>query len=966
MKTMLKRLLMTVILAATLSAVFAMSLREQDDYTYIVRLYEMGDIEEVMAEIEYFRLTYPNSEKMPYLLYINANIWLNEARWEEAAQMYQELMTVPLQTEIKADVYLNYAICLYSMGDVQSALSMLLELGRFTEHPYYQYQGNLWRGKCYRDMGQLLSAEHEYKKAMAIDDNDKEMKYDYFKLLILLQREDEAFQIMDRMADDEYGPNYRLHWLKHLLYDQRFLEMDEFLAQIEDPQELESEPIKLLLLRKNLTLNNLHEAQALLDEMPQSSHSSYYGALLHLKQGEVAEADSLFRILVKEADPEIQVLSYLEHLKILYASDPARAYKLLQDYMNAPLPSQFRGQQHILMASFAAQEGDYEKALSLWAEARRFELSPELLDDVEISIADAYYQINQHYLAQEHYNRYLNTYQNGRYRDRAFYWLGMLMFEAKDYAGAKQNLKALLDRYPDSMYREDALFYYGELEFMSGNFQSALDSFQAIALSHDHSYSILLRQAQSLYYLNRFTEVQILLAELANYPPNFETLILEASVSFNNKDFAHALSLYQQAEEHAASAAQRQECTSYQAYTLYFLKRFDEASQLFLSLSQLNPDVDSYLFQAGRAAYQGGSYHRALELYERFLEDYPESDHFLSVLAQVALCNYNLGDYNQSFSDWLNILVRFRNTTSFTPEEVSLLRDAFTGLQLCLDNMDDISPIADLLGLADTFESEYIRFEINYLIIQLYASLGHWDQVLEEAEELRRSYPEQKRPELDLLMAESLFQLNQQKEAEELASQVFEETQSPESLLSLAKLAHSTGDLDIAQEKYLLLYEIQPSAANWLALLDVAQENDFKDYDEIWDLGKEMAMDHPQARINRIVYLNQNELFDEASMMANQILDTQSNQYIRAQADYELARMHYLKEDYARAISSFKRVRVLYREYPLILNGAQYHYILSLIHTGALKEAQLTLWEVQSILTDDQVMNINNLLDDER
>ena len=125
-------------------------------------------------------------------------------------------------------------------------------------------------------------------------------------------------------------------------------------------------------------------------------------------------------------------------------------------------------------------------------------------------------------------------------------------------------------------------------------------------------------------------------------------------------------------------------------------------------------------------------------------------------------------------------------------------------------------------------------------------------------------------------------------------------------------------------------------------------------------------MDHPQARINRIVYLNQNELFDESSMMANQILDTQSNQYIRAQADYELARMHYLKEDYARAISSFKRVRVLYREYPLIQSGAQYHYILSLIHTGALKEAQLTLWEVQSTLSDDQVMNINNLLDDER
>jgi tetratricopeptide (TPR) repeat protein len=100
-------------------------------------------------------------------------------------------------------------------------------------------------------------------------------------------------------------------------------------------------------------------------------------------------------------------------------------------------------------------------------------------------------------------------------------------------------------------------------------------------------------------------------------------------LAFNRREFETALTLYGEAFNLAKTPIEKQEATSYQAYTLYFLKRFEEASQLFLSLSDLNPSVDSYLFQAARSAYQGRAYKRALDLYDRFVDDYPESPYFL-------------------------------------------------------------------------------------------------------------------------------------------------------------------------------------------------------------------------------------------------------------------------------------------------------------------------------------------------
>ncbi|MDP2400463.1 MAG: hypothetical protein Q8M66_00645, partial [Actinomycetota bacterium] len=123
---------------------------------------------------------------------------------------------------------------------------------------------------------------------------------------------------------------------------------------------------------------------------------------------------------------------------------------------------------------------------------------------------------------------------------------------------------------------------------------------------------------------------------------------------------------------------------------------------------------------------------------------------------------------------------------------------------------------------------------------------------------------------------------------------------------------------------------------------------------------------HVQARVLRLDFLMENRRFAEADILANQILDTDDNQYNRALAESARGRNFYERAENSRAVSSFRRIRLIYREYPDIIVNAHYYYIISLIQIGALKEGQLALWEVQDLFTDDQIISINKLLDEKR
>lgn len=68
---------------------------------------------------------------------------------------------------------------------------------------------------------------------------------------------------------------------------------------------------------------------------------------------------------------------------------------------------------------------------------------------------------------------FLQTYPNSTYASNAHYWLGQLLFNKQDWAGAKTQFEALINGFPDSTKRADAMLKLGIAEQQRSNIARA-------------------------------------------------------------------------------------------------------------------------------------------------------------------------------------------------------------------------------------------------------------------------------------------------------------------------------------------------------------------------------------------------------------------------------------------------------------------------------------------------------------
>ncbi|MDP3113351.1 MAG: hypothetical protein Q8M98_01120 [Candidatus Cloacimonadaceae bacterium] len=944
----------------------AQSPRELDDFSYIIELYDLGEYAEVESEIDFFKRQYPDSAFRLYTDYIVANIALSRGEYRRSQTIYSALIKNKLHPDILGDVYLNYAISCYQTGELNRAIELLQHLSSILDHPYYNYHANVWRAKAYSAQGMYLSAEHEYTKALKQTPADKQLRFDHYRVLLKLDRDDPA-QTMIAKVDSLERERYTLAWLEHLLYYQRYSDMDAYLGKNNINVSSATDPMRLLMLRKALAVKDMAMAENLLGMIKSDPEAKrYLRALFLMEKGKKDEADTIFRDLVRGAEPEIRFLSYLERLKISFGTNPQQAIAALEDYIASQTTQSWRGEQYLQLGVFYFDRQDYASAIRNLVKARNFELNPELLDRLEFLIPEAYYFLGEKRLARDNFNRYLNLYSRGRYREKALLRIGIIAFQDNDQKLASANLKQIVEMYPKSETVSSARFYLGEINFYASNYNLALTDYTLIENDPKLGTDARRRIVQCLFYLEDYSTALAKLGRIPKSEWNLELQLLLASVHFNQKNYQHALIEYTIAENMATTPQSKTEAQSYKAYTLYYLKRFNDASALFYDLSKLSASPDIYLYQAAKSAYQARNYKHALYLYDMLIDEYPDSPYFLKVLTEMAYSNYNLGLYEVAFADWLNILRRYTAVTSISVEDQNQLEDIFNGISISLSHLKDMQYVVDLIGMVETFNSEYIKFELQFILVKQYADTKQWRELLAEAEKIRQNYPTRRHNELELLMAESLIRLNQAARAESLVSDIDTETISTENLLRLGELALLTKDYEVAMEKYLQAFERQASPALWVDILDLSQKLDFNDFERTWQMGMQRNYAHSQARILRLNYLMYSKLDVEAENLANLILDTDNNQYNRAQAETAKGTIFYQRKDFVRAISSFRRIRLIFRDFPDILVNAHYYYIVSLIQNGALKEGQLVLWEVQIQFSDDQIISINKLLDDKR
>jgi tetratricopeptide (TPR) repeat protein len=954
-------LLVSILLFSVL--LHSQSPREQEHYEYIVELYYSGVyLDDVLPEIEAFRNLYPDSKYNQYLDYLRANVALKKGEYLLSQEIYRELLGQELHPDILADVYLNFAISSYYTKDYTQASQLLDKLEDLAFNSYYRYKVRVWRGRIYAIQGYYLSAEMEY--VLALQDDPDEVRYDYFLVLLKLDRYEQARDLVVTIPREHpLYADYQRSWLGYLLTSGFYAEFDAHISRLNSLTGAINEDLRLLRVRKSLELEDYAGASILLEELETASElKTYYKAVVLSHTGQPAKADSLFHVLTNSAQKELAYLSYLERLKILFRERPTAAIMQLENFLSAEEAK--TGDAHHLLGVFHYQESNYEDAILKFLTAADYELDFAVADRNAIMIADSYYESGNPEFAYDAYNRYLNQYPRGKRRDRALYRLGLMDYENNDLRQATLNLEKLLKDHPSSVWADEARYCLAEIYFLSSEYSKAAALLNDIELTPRNQSTVYLRLAQTFYYQEKFSQAKNTLRKIPPDEAGFDAKVLLAGIHFSLREYEEALAVYEEAEKLASGKAQVTEARSYRAYTLFYLKRYEDASELFYELSQDEMNADIYLYQAAKSASQGKEWQRALGLYERLLVEFPTSEYYLPVLAEVANINFNLGNYSESLDNWLNVLRRFTAHASVTDEELILLNEVFTGIEVCCRRLDDASAINRVADMIDSFRSDYIKFELEYIIVKLYADAELWDDLLQKAETLRSSLdlPENRRGEVELLMLESLVNLDRYEQADSLAGRIYQSTQSRESLIKWAEIAALTDNPELAMQRYLEAYAMEPGAELWLQMAKLSANNDFYHFEELWDLGSAHRKDHPEVQMHRIAHLFATGDLASAQALADTILDTEPNPWIRAQSELWLGRIAFERGDFENALRSFRKIRLLHSEFGEIHTRASYYYIISLIHMGALQEAQLTYKEMEGDFDEARRQDIQIML----
>ncbi|HRY84825.1 MAG TPA: tetratricopeptide repeat protein, partial [Candidatus Cloacimonadota bacterium] len=369
----------------------------------------------------------------------------------------------------------------------------------------------------------------------------------------------------------------------------------------------------------------------------------FLNAMLLVQDGKTAEADSLLAELVKSGNSDIAHKSWLERLKILFGSEPVEAIRQLNDFIQSKPNAPYQHERYYLAAFFAFLQEDYLQTLKWLNQSILTSHTRAQTERAEILSIEAWYRLGRLAEAASLSQRFIEQSPASEHLAKALYFSGLAAFETKDLELAQSQFKQLLAL--NSPLAQEAEFYLGEIEFFHANYNLALEHYQALIEKHGSSQLLLLRAAQSRYFIKDYTAARAWLDSIPAFQRDSDYYLLSGSILFNQRQYQTALYEYEQALSKATSDLMKTELSSYQALTLYQLGRFAEASRIYLSLSSLPESPDIYHYLAAKSAYQAGNYMQALDLYDSFLDLFPESDYILEVVSEIAKANYNLGNY---------------------------------------------------------------------------------------------------------------------------------------------------------------------------------------------------------------------------------------------------------------------------------------------------------------------------------
>jgi tetratricopeptide (TPR) repeat protein len=963
------RIIQVVFLVASVLSL-SVSLRavsqESNDLFFIISLYEHGQYNLAKQQIDIFETEYPASDKLTDVKFIKANIAFYEMNYSLADSIYAELLNQSIETDMLSEILINKAEISYHNSDFLNTLSLLSTASDITSENQNRYRIAMIRGNTFAAMLDAQSAKASYSSALDYKPGDSNALRGLLLAHIALDELIEADKLVRDIINNSPNSNDYVMvinaWVDYLTgideYEKAELIIMQYsaVARVEDSMNLRL--AMLQYLQKDLSAAE----RTIKGIKTYSDYCDFMTGLILADKGEFERADSIFAGLAKKNIPsdryippsllDLTVKSWLERVKILFLEDPDAALDALSTYIgdsdNRPVDDYIL----YVYGSLLFKSKQYQKAADTLLKIKQDSVDPALEHNILIMLADIWFDAKIPENAKQTYSNYLNRYPHGKFAAHSKYNLALIFFEEKDYTSSVMQLEDLLKTEENQELLDKANYLLAEVYFNRSEYQQAINHYSVVGSTYLKKENIDFKMAQCYYYMDDYNTAAGYISQIPITQTNaFPVLLMDGNIRFNLNQYDEALNVYNRALGYAASYSDSLEANSFIALTLYRLRRFEEASSLYLRLSDQSETPQAFPIMAAKSAYHAGDYQQALRLFYDFLQDNPESEYTNNVLANIGSIQYNLTDYPAAVQTWIILLKRYQSYQAFGSDDQIILASVFSGLHWCLKNDPDQSVLDELNDMIDSFSSEYIRFELQYLLLKAYFEAEQWSDILAMADDLRAEFPEKENNEIRRYVASSLAGLDRPAEADSVYRQIFAIEPTPEILNEWADLEIRTGNYSSALKKMNQAMSVERSAQQFQRLITVAYNYQPDSLNIYWNLWYSVLDSIPDRSVFTWLQWNIDKgNWQTADSLAKTLLLNPDYQ-IRSQSQLLMAIAIFHLGDYNKAVTEFYRAVYLYPESEELVLKAKKYIVKTYIRSGQPREAQSVFNEISEKLT---------------
>ena len=292
---------------------------------------------------------------------------------------------------------------------------------------------------------------------------------------------------------------------------------------------------------------------------------------------------------------------------------------------------------------------------------------------------------------------------------------------------------------------------------------------------------------------------------------------------------------------------------------------------------------------------------------------------------------------------------------AFDDDELSILSGTFRGLEWGLKQHYDEHLIDSLAVLSDTFNSDYIKFELQYLLLKVYAGNELWSDLLQSADAIRKEFPQKDNSQIQHLIASAYSKLGHYSEADTTYKNVYQLDPSPDILTEWAELNLAQGNAAEAIAKLEQAYRQEPKSERLITLFEALAENLPDSLDTYYKKWSAIVTPLPeQVLLIRLKYAVDNWLPAEADSLCALLINS-SITNIRAQAQLTRGIAAFLQQHYEQAILELLRTIYLYADYQELVLTAKLYLIRTYLSQNLPNEARPYYDEIEAKLSADQL-----------